>query len=70
LQYLKPRLEAAQKRETDEMLGKLKGLGNSILGSRLDGTLTDLETDISMQGISVCPLTTSNLNQMDLEDIL
>jgi len=30
---LKPRLEAAQKRETDEMLGKLKGLGNSILGN-------------------------------------
>ncbi|PPQ89610.1 hypothetical protein CVT25_012355 [Psilocybe cyanescens] len=33
LQLLKPRLEAAQKRETDEMLGKLKGLGNSILGN-------------------------------------
>ena len=33
LQYLKPRLEAAQKQETDEMLSKLKGLGNSILGS-------------------------------------
>ncbi|KAJ3493716.1 hypothetical protein NLJ89_g10952 [Agrocybe chaxingu] len=33
LQHLKPRVEAAQKRETDEMLGKLKGLGNSILGN-------------------------------------
>ncbi|KAF8203084.1 hypothetical protein BJ912DRAFT_1028781 [Pholiota molesta] len=33
LQLLKPSLEAAQKRETDEMLGKLKGLGNSILGN-------------------------------------
>ncbi|KAF9480053.1 TPR-like protein [Pholiota conissans] len=33
LQSLKPRLEAAQKRETDEMLGKLKGLGNTILGN-------------------------------------
>ncbi|KAH9486748.1 Tetratricopeptide repeat protein 1 [Psilocybe cubensis] len=33
LQLLKPRLEAAQKRETDEMLGKLKSLGNSILGN-------------------------------------
>ncbi|KAF5312125.1 hypothetical protein D9619_003040 [Psilocybe cf. subviscida] len=32
LQSLKPRLEAAQKRETDEMIGKLKGLGNSVLG--------------------------------------
>ncbi|KAF8973751.1 hypothetical protein BDZ97DRAFT_1912219 [Flammula alnicola] len=36
LQHLKPRLEAAQKRETDEMLGKLKGLGNSILGAIFD----------------------------------
>jgi len=32
LQALKPKLEAAQKRETGEMLSKLKGLGNSILG--------------------------------------
>lgn len=32
LEALKPRQEAAQKRETDEMLSKLKGLGNSILG--------------------------------------
>ncbi|KAF8213365.1 hypothetical protein K438DRAFT_1803857 [Mycena galopus ATCC 62051] len=30
---LKPRLEAAQKAETAEMLDKLKGLGNSILGN-------------------------------------
>ncbi|KAI0080237.1 TPR-like protein, partial [Panus rudis PR-1116 ss-1] len=33
LAQLKPRLEAAQKQETDEMLDKLKGLGNSILGN-------------------------------------
>ncbi|KAJ3545064.1 hypothetical protein NMY22_g2572 [Coprinellus aureogranulatus] len=33
LQKLKPRLEAAQKRETSEMLDKLKGLGNSLLGN-------------------------------------
>jgi len=32
LQKLKPRLEAAQKRETTEMLDKLKTLGNSFLG--------------------------------------
>jgi len=32
LHKLKPRLEIAQKKETDEMLDKLKGLGNSILG--------------------------------------
>ncbi|KAF8921094.1 hypothetical protein CPB85DRAFT_1269302 [Mucidula mucida] len=30
---LQPRVEAAQKKETAEMLGKLKGLGNSILGN-------------------------------------
>lgn len=30
---LKPRLEAAQKKETGEMMGKLKELGNSFLGN-------------------------------------
>lgn len=33
LASLKPRLEAAQKNETAEMIDKLKGLGNSILGN-------------------------------------
>ncbi|KAE9410876.1 hypothetical protein BT96DRAFT_804924, partial [Gymnopus androsaceus JB14] len=33
LQLLKPRAEAAQKQETAEMLDKLKGMGNSILGN-------------------------------------
>jgi len=33
LQALKPRVEVAQKQETDEMLDKLKGLGNSVLGN-------------------------------------
>ncbi|KAI0756660.1 hypothetical protein C8Q80DRAFT_1129813 [Daedaleopsis nitida] len=33
LASLTPRVEAAQKRETAEMLDKLKGLGNSILGN-------------------------------------
>ncbi|KAF9036420.1 TPR-like protein [Hymenopellis radicata] len=33
LNKLQPRVEAAQKKETTEMLGKLKGLGNSILGN-------------------------------------
>lgn len=32
LRLLEPQVEVAKKRETDEMLGKLKGLGNSILG--------------------------------------
>ncbi len=32
LATLPPRVEAAQKRETAEMLDKFKGLGNSILG--------------------------------------
>ncbi|KAG7450319.1 TPR-like protein [Guyanagaster necrorhizus] len=33
LQRLKPRLDDVQKRETAEMLEKLKGLGNSVLGN-------------------------------------
>ncbi|EMD42203.1 hypothetical protein CERSUDRAFT_42893, partial [Gelatoporia subvermispora B] len=33
LQALKPRIEAAQKQETAEMMSKLKGIGNSILGT-------------------------------------
>ncbi|KAF9499844.1 hypothetical protein BDN71DRAFT_1441453 [Pleurotus eryngii] len=33
LRAISPRVEAAQKAETAEMLGKLKGLGNSILGN-------------------------------------
>jgi len=33
LHLLKPRVEQAQKRETGEMLDKLKGLGNSLLGN-------------------------------------
>ena len=32
LRNLQPRLDEAQKRETGEMVDKLKGLGNSILG--------------------------------------
>jgi hypothetical protein len=32
LRLLEPRLEEAQKREVGEMVDKLKGLGNSILG--------------------------------------
>ena len=35
LQLLKPLLESAQKKETDEMMDKLKGLGNSLLGMLL-----------------------------------
>lgn len=32
LAALKPRIEEAQKKETGEVLDKLKGLGNSLLG--------------------------------------
>ena len=34
LRLLEPRIEEAQKREMGEMVDKLKGLGNSILGER------------------------------------
>ncbi|KAI0321686.1 hypothetical protein OF83DRAFT_1098154 [Amylostereum chailletii] len=43
LRAIQPRVEAAQKREMDEMVGKLKGFGNSILG-RCIRRLTMLET--------------------------
>ncbi|PIL31617.1 hypothetical protein GSI_06319 [Ganoderma sinense ZZ0214-1] len=36
LAALPPRVESAQKRETAEMLDKLKGLGNSLLVSEED----------------------------------
>lgn len=36
LASLKPRVEAAQKEETAEMVDKLKGLGNNILGTSKD----------------------------------
>jgi hypothetical protein len=32
LRLLEPRIEEAQKREVGEMVDKLKGLGNSVLG--------------------------------------
>lgn len=35
LQLLEPRQQAAQKKEMAEMTGKLKSLGNSILGTSL-----------------------------------
>jgi hypothetical protein len=35
LRDLQPRIEAAQKQETGEMVEKLKGLGDSILGTRV-----------------------------------
>lgn len=37
LAAVKPRAEAAQKKETSEMLDKLKGIGNSILGAFVHG---------------------------------
>ncbi|PFH54656.1 hypothetical protein AMATHDRAFT_202 [Amanita thiersii Skay4041] len=50
LNKLKPRLEAAQKRETTEMLDKLKGVGNSILGSNSVYSLFDATFDGTFTG--------------------
>lgn len=44
LQQLKPRLESAQKKETNEMMDKLKGLGNSLLGTLLKLFLSVLDS--------------------------
>lgn len=38
LGLLEPRLEEAQKREVGEMVDKLKGIGNSVLGERIART--------------------------------
>lgn len=50
LRSLKPRIEAAQKAETTEMLGKLKGLGNSILGTPLDCNMIARNSTLSSEG--------------------
>ncbi|KAK7050857.1 hypothetical protein VNI00_004968 [Paramarasmius palmivorus] len=46
LTLLKPRVEEAQKRETAEMLGQLKGIGNSILGTSSYILCTGLAIDL------------------------
>lgn len=64
-----PRREAAQKAEMGEMMDKLKGLGNSLLGSLCFRFLPHWLTEL-WQEILVFQLTISNLNQMDKGDTL
>ncbi len=59
---LKPRLEAAQKKETGEMMGKLKELGNSFLGASRVLAVHFLAHGV--QATSACRRITSNLNPM------
>jgi hypothetical protein len=63
LQLLKPRTEDAQKRETAEMLDKLKGLGNSLLGT-LPDPLIILIFNFLFQGILVYRRTILSLSLM------
>ena len=58
LRSLQPRVEAAQKKETAEMLDKLKGFGNSILGPLV--RLLSSKLLIVLQGGSAFRLTTSS----------
>jgi hypothetical protein len=67
LKHLKPRTEAAQKQETAEMLGKLKGLGNTILGAPTSNPFRGELTWLVYQETLGCPQTTSSLNPMDRE---
>jgi hypothetical protein len=62
LRLLEPRIEEAQKREMGEMVDKLKGLGNSVLGER--NTLK-LEVTLKrpMQGDLAYRPITSSLSQ-------
>jgi len=68
LRLLKPKLESAQKRETDEMLNKLKGLGDSILGLSVSLLLMREDAD-AQQGILDYRPAISSLNPMAREDI-
>ncbi|KAG5350721.1 hypothetical protein C0989_009534 [Termitomyces sp. Mn162] len=69
LMLLKPRLESAQKQETAEMLGKLKGLGNSILGAPLNFCTRISQLIQLIKEILVSLPTTSSSNQTDKEAI-
>ena len=50
LRLLEPRIEEAQKRETGEMVDKLKGIGNSILGERNTPKLEGSDTEEANTG--------------------
>lgn len=70
LNKVKPRAEAAQKREMSEMMGKLKGIGNSILGTHLLGINIVPPDSPFAQATSASRPTTSSSNLMVKEDTL
>jgi hypothetical protein len=49
---LKPRIAIQQKRETDEMMGKLKDLGNNVLGTSLNRFSVKINLDKYAAAIS------------------
>jgi hypothetical protein len=67
LRLLEPRIEEAQKREVGEMVDKLKGVGNSILGERIASTQGVNLLNGPIQGDSAYQQKTSNLSQMERE---
>ena len=62
LRLLEPRIEEAQKREMGEMVDKLKGFGNSILGER-DALKLEVTLKRPMKGDLAYRQITSSLNQ-------
>jgi hypothetical protein len=62
LRLLEPRIEEAQKREMGEMVDKLKGLGNSVLGER-NAPKLEVTLKRPMQGDLAYRPITSSLNQ-------
>ena len=63
LRLLEPRIEEAQKREMGEMVDKLKGLGNNILGER-NTSNWEVKLKRPIQGdLAYRPITSSS-NQM------
>jgi len=57
LRLLEPRIEEVQKREMGEMVDKMKGLGNSILGER---NATRLEVTLKRPNTGRFGLSTDN----------
>ncbi|KAG6381353.1 hypothetical protein JVT61DRAFT_5765 [Boletus reticuloceps] len=69
LQSLEPRTRVAREEETAEMMDKLKGLGNTILGTPLFREIDDSDHNGYFQVNSDSPLTISSSNQTVKEAI-
>lgn len=65
LRNLEPRMENQRKKETGEMMGKLKELGNTFLGSLHTKNRIGMRSDETPQVTLVSPQTISNSSRTD-----